>query len=212
MTNLTDVFDDDKMNDSGMSDNSDSQAQTDERSKDFALIESVRFRQDFDAKTTSKRAIVTVPVRKPDKKWFVQVHPDPNWQVELALLEDGFDQYIVTPAVYHEVAELANPSLVYTAITSTGHVFFWPVRLPGEDDNSGSWIEAAQKAAARAKDHWIRVGWNSTFKSYDVFEAQGRIPSPIWPEMGFAGLFKIAFAGRIIENRDHPVMKRLRGE
>jgi hypothetical protein len=209
MTNITDDFGDGKGNES---DASGSQGNVDQRNEDLALIESVRFRQDFDVKATSKRAIVSVPVRKPDKKWFVQVHPDINWQVELALMEDGREQYIVSPAVYDEVAELTKPSLVYTAITSTGNVFFWPVSLPKEDDSSNSWTESAQRAVARAKDRWIRVSPNWTFKSYDVFEAQGRIPSPVWPEMGFSGLFKIAFAGRIIDNRDHAVMKRLRGE
>ncbi len=209
MSTIPEGIDDGKSNEFGIADNSESQ---DQRNKDLALIESVRFRQDFDAKTTSKKAIVTVPVRKPDKKWFIRVHPNPDWQVELALMEEGRDQYIVTPAVYDEVADVTKPSLVYTAITSTGNVFFWPVNLPREDDLQNSWTESAQRAASRAKEHWIRVSPNWTFKSYDLFEAQGRIVPPVWPEMGFAGLFKIAFAGRIIDNRDHPVMKRLRGE
>lgn len=209
MTNITDDFGDGKGNESNASG---SQGNADQRNEDLALIESVRFRQDFDVKATSKRAIVSVPVRKPDKKWFVRVHPDINWQVELALMEDGREQYIVTPAVFDEVADVTKPSLVYTAITSTGNIFFWPVSLPREDDSSNSWTESAQRAATRAKERWIRISPNWAFKSYDVFEAQGRIAAPVWPEMGFTGLFKIAFAERIIGNREHPVMKRLRGE
>ena len=40
--------------------------------------------------------------------------------------------------------------------------------------------------------------------------AQHRIGCEIWAE-GFRGLLKIAFAGKVIETIDHPVVRRLLG-
>jgi hypothetical protein len=34
-----------------------------------------------------KKALLTVPVRKPDKSWFVRVHADPNYALETAVIE-----------------------------------------------------------------------------------------------------------------------------
>ena len=212
MTSISSVYDDGKEKEFETTDGLDSQSEFVSESGDLSLIESLRLRQDFDSKITAKKAIMTVPARKPDKKWFVRVNGDENWQMQAALLEEGRDTYIVTPALYPEVSDVAVPSLLYTAITSTGGVFFWPIRLPKEGEASNSWGDSARKAAARAKVRWVRITPNWTFGNYDVLEAQGDFAPPVWPEMGFASLFKIAFANRIIDTRDHLVLKRLRGE
>jgi hypothetical protein len=195
MTNVSDDFNDGKGKqfDSTGSGSHDEVALSD---NDHSFIESVRLRQDFDSKVTAKKAIVSVPVVKPDKKWFIRVNGKDDWQLEVALLEEGREQYIVSPAMHPEVADVAKPSLLYTAVTSTGNVFFWPVNLPKDGEGANTWTDSAKRAAARAKDHWIRISANWTFKNYDVFEAQGTIAPPVWPEMGFEALLKIAFANR----------------
>ncbi len=42
--------------------------------------------------------------------------------------------------------------------------------------------------------------------------AVGDLPEPEWPTEPFRDLFRIAFRGRLIDTRDHLVLKRLRGE
>jgi hypothetical protein len=39
-----------------------------------------------------------------------------------------------------------------------------------------------------------------------------RLPDPVWPELTFNAIYRIAFKDRIIRTLDHPVVKRLRGE
>ena len=51
-----------------------------------------------------------------------------------------------------------------------------------------------------------------SLNAYDIDVAMGAFPDPIWPSVTFPELLKIAFKGRMIEDLDHPVLRRLRGE
>ena len=48
--------------------------------------------------------------------------------------------------------------------------------------------------------------------AYEIFAAIGTIPDPVWPESPFNELLRIAFRDRIIDDPEHPVVKRLRGQ
>src|SRR5215470_7174713 len=47
----------------------------------------LRLTQNFVTSVGVKKAIVTIPVRKPAKEWFIQTHPDPAYRIETAVLE-----------------------------------------------------------------------------------------------------------------------------
>ena len=59
---------------------------------------------------------------------------------------------------------------------------------------------------------WIRVTANMSLGAYDVFETTGNLPEPQWPEQSFQELLRIAFKDHYIDEMNHPVLKRLRGE
>jgi hypothetical protein len=48
--------------------------------------------------------------------------------------------------------------------------------------------------------------------AYVMFEAHASVPDPAWPAVTFKELLKIGFRESLIDNLDHPVLKRLRGE
>lgn len=48
---------------------------------------SLRLPQDFSAALGVKRALLTVPVKKPNREWFVRTHPDPAYQLNTAVIE-----------------------------------------------------------------------------------------------------------------------------
>ena len=56
-----------------------------------------------------------------------------------------------------------------------------------------------------------RVKANMGLGAYEIFEAEGSIPDPIWPELSFDAILRIAFKDRVVRSLDHPVVKRLRG-
>jgi hypothetical protein len=45
-----------------------------------------------------------------------------------------------------------------------------------------------------------------------VFDACGDLPDPEWPNTPFRELLRVAFKDRFIDNLDHPVLRKLRGE
>jgi len=59
---------------------------------------------------------------------------------------------------------------------------------------------------------WLRVKANMDLGAYDMYEATAAIPDPVWPTATLRELLKIGFRESLIDDLDHPVLKRLRGE
>jgi hypothetical protein len=174
----------------------------------------LRLPQDF-AETNVKKALTTVPVCKPDRQAFVRVHPDPAWRFETGLvtLKEEKETYLVDGSMWSALAGVVVPTILFTGITRAGGVFLWPVKHPGADSGRPNEYNRSQYAAAQlAMKSWLRMSANQSSGMYDVFVAEGHIPEPDWPDVGFSGLLKIAFSSRIIRTPDHPVIQRLHGK
>src|SRR5262245_17721797 len=67
---------------------------------------SLRLSGDFSAALGVKKALLTVPVRKPDKSWFVRTQPDDNYRLQTAVIElkEGRETYLVAPSLWPELA------------------------------------------------------------------------------------------------------------
>ena len=63
----------------------------------------------------------------------------------------------------------------------------------------------------RAMTRWVRIKANMSLGAYEIFEAEGSIPDPVWPDLSFGEIYRIAFRDRLINSPDHPVIKRLHG-
>jgi hypothetical protein len=174
----------------------------------------LRIGQRFGEGQDVRQVLVSVPVRKPQRQEFIRVHPDPAMSLPVALLELKADRqtYIVDPALAPALPGEAVSKMLYLSITSNGALFLWPVKLPDEQDRLDEWNNVAHQAAALAKEQWVRVAANMPAGCYDVMTASASFREPNWPDVSFAQLLEIAFKKRIIEDLDHDVLKRLRGE
>lgn len=174
----------------------------------------LRLSQNFVADTPVEKLLTMVPVRKPDKQWFVRTHPDPQYRMEMLVIADKEENeyYPVMPELANNVVAEARPMLMQTAITRAGVVFLWPVTLPDADGKHNPWHRSALDAQERARECWVRVVANKNLGGYDLQAAMGEIPEPIWPKQDFRELLTIAFRNSIITSLDHPLLRRLRGE
>jgi hypothetical protein len=68
------------------------------------------------------------------------------------------------------------------------------------------------EAAGMAMKDWVRVTPNMARGAYDIDLAVGNLGEPEWPELSFPEILKIAFKDRLIDNENHIIVKRLRGE
>ena len=176
-------------------------------------LSNLRLSQSFTETAGVKKLLTTVPVRKPSPQDFVRVHPDPQMRGNFPLVElkDEREEYVIAgPLVAELVGEFVSKTL-YTAISRQGVVSLWPVRLPDPDGREMEWHRSAREAAEMAMSRWVRIKSNRALGAYEIFEAQGCIAEPGWPDLNFQEIIRIAFRDRLITSLDHPVIKRLRG-
>jgi hypothetical protein len=179
----------------------------------FANLDNLRLTQDFAETCGVKKLLTTIPVRKPHAQDFVRVHPDAAYRENFPAIDLKTDRelYVVTREMQAELSTECVPAKLFTAINRQGVVFLWPVRLPGPDGKLNEWWRSAAEAAELAMTRWVRVKANMDLGAYEIFSATGTLQDPTWPELSFNELLRIAFRDRVVDNIDHPVVKRLRG-
>jgi hypothetical protein len=174
----------------------------------------LRLSQSFADVIGVRKALITVPVRKPGRQDFIRVHPSADYRLETAVLElkEERETYLVAPELWPEIPTELVPKVLYTTMNRQGVLSIWPIRLPGEDGRLDQWNTSALEAAEMAQHAWIRIVANMSLGAYEVYEATGDIPEPSWPDMSYHEILKIAFKGLYITEIDHPVIRRLRGD
>lgn len=180
----------------------------------FADLSRLRLSQDFAATIGVKKALLTIPVRKPAKEWFVRTSTALRLQTCVLELKEDREVYLVAQPLWRELASESTfgPRALFGAMNRQNVFFVWPVRLPGPDGKIDDWNRSALEAATMAEKCWVRVASNMALGAYDVFEATADWPEPDWPDLPFNELLRVAFKGRVIDTLDHPTLKRLRGE
>jgi hypothetical protein len=177
---------------------------------------SLRLSHDFNSAAGVKKALLTVPVRKPDKSWWVRTHPDPAFRLQTALVElrEERTTYLVAKSLWPELATEVTfrPKLLVTAINRQNVVFLWECNLPRQDGRADEWTRSALEAVDLATKGWIRLAANMSLGAYDIFTTRAQLTEPTWPEVSLGNLLRVAFKDRLIESSDHAVLRRLRGE
>ncbi len=176
----------------------------------------LRLSQNFAADCGVKKLLLTVPVKKPPKEWFVRVHPSEGMRLNVATLEmkEEREMYLIKSEILPDLAgeTMIRPRVLFTAVNRQGVVFLWPVNLPGADGKLDDWSRSALEAATLAQTAWVRVVADMSLGANQVYEAAGDLPDPVWPGTPFGDLLRIGFRDRLIDSLDHVVLRKLRGE
>jgi hypothetical protein len=174
----------------------------------------LRLSQSFAGAVGVKKLLTTVPVRKPNRQDFVRVHPDPAYRetpVAIIELKEDRETYLLSPSIAQQLPGEFNAVTLNTAINRQGVLQIWPVKLPGSDGKHNEWHRSAAEAAERAMEKWVRVTANMSAGGYDIFEASGELPEPVWPDISFEEILRIAFRDRYVDDVSHPLLQKLRG-
>ena len=81
----------------------------------------------------------------------------------------------------------------------------------GYSPDLNAWTDTAQEAMHLGREHWMRLMPDMGLGAYRIYQAEGQLSDPVWPDKPFEELLEIAFKGRVIDSPDHPVVRRLRG-
>jgi hypothetical protein len=184
-----------------------------EKSDAFDLSK-LRLSQNFHEILGVKKALLTVPVRRPSRQEFIRVHPGEDMCFHTAVLElkEERETYLVDRSLWQELPGEIIAKVLFTTINRQGVLTLWPIRLPGEDGRLDQWNRSALEAAEIAKRKWIRIAANMSLGAYEIYQATGDLPEPEWPDVTFDEIIRIAFGGRFIDRVDHLVVQRLRGQ
>jgi hypothetical protein len=189
----------------------------DDMPKKPASFDPARFRM---GGTTSveppvRKVLTAVPTGKPGKQQFVRTRVGDEWRAECGLLKLEGDErpYIVDREAAQYVALDIKHVQLRLGIDRQGNLFLWSVPLPAKDIVENSWNLSQRQIADLAEKRWVRMTSNRTIGAYEAFEAGAEIPEPTWPDLTFAEILEIAFGhGHVIDDRDHPALRTLRGE
>jgi hypothetical protein len=141
---------------------------------------SLRLAPDHAAGLGVRKALLTVPCRKPEKSWWIRTHSDPAYRLETAVIElkEDRETYLVAPALWPELAteSTLSPRALVTSINRQGVLFLWPIKLPGPDGRLDEWSRSALDAADRAGRGWVRVQASMSLGAYECWTTEARIP------------------------------------
>jgi hypothetical protein len=176
-------------------------------------LASLRLNSSFLETAGVKKLVTTVPARRPSPQDFVRVHPSPDYRENFAMidLKDDREDYLVRPELLPDLAGEVVYKAIFTAINRQGVIFLWPIRLPAPDDRKSDRTRSAREGAEMAMGQWIRLKANMSLGAYEITVAESAMAEPVWPELSFQELVRIAYRDRMVTSLDHAVVKRLRG-
>ena len=175
---------------------------------------SLRLDQSFADTVGVKKLLTTVPVRKPNRQDFVRVHPDAKYRLTPAAIievKEDHEVYLITPGMAQALPGEFSLVTLFTTINRQGTLHLWPVKMPLPGGQQLEWHRSAAEGAERAMRKWVRVTSSMSLRAYEIFEANGHLPEPAWPDISFQEILQIAFRDRIVDRADHPLVQRLQG-
>jgi hypothetical protein len=89
----------------------------------------LRLTTNFGEALAVKQHLITVPMRKPDRHWWIRTHPDHDF--EAFVLEDNGDVYIVEPSIAELCPQEVVPKRLYLAVNTTKTAFL--VSIPFDE-------------------------------------------------------------------------------
>lgn len=163
-----------------------------------------------------KAVLVNVTVGRPADNVHFRAHPQHELDGATVLRDSdsGRAIYFVVPGMrtHPKVAPRIRRVTLALICTWPGNVpIIWPVPIVEEGRREFKVWKSARAAYNLSREHWTQIVWNEEKSDYDVETTDGISSEPVWPEKTFEELLKIGFDGKIIDNEDHPYVRRLRG-
>ena len=179
----------------------------------FANLDALRLSPDAASVAGTSEVLSHVPVRKPNRHEFFRTRPDAEYWFDTGVFEDKEERetFFVAPRMREALVGEIKPVLLVPTITRQGVLLLWPLKLPVEGQRHNGWMETARDAAELAKTAWVRLAADMGLGGYRIYQAEGELSEPEWPDRPFPEIMRIAFRDRIVDTENHPVVRRLRG-
>jgi hypothetical protein len=153
-----------------------------------------------------------IPIRKPGKKLFFRVNPDPSYHLyDVAVIDDEDSGiHFIEPGLElpEEVIPLVTFVHIFACVTQHHKLFLWYMSATDTD-----WLKSALNVAKLAQSEWVRMIADRETSGYITYSAPPILQAvkPRFGTLTAAELFAKATEGRLIESADDPLIKKLMG-
>ena len=123
--------------------------------------------------------------------------------------------YLIDPEILTEIqleSQLRVMTL-YVCVTMNSTPFVTCIPQPDEMGKINSWHDSGHRTMEEAKQCWVRRQADKANGGYVITKAMNaKLPDPKWPTITLSEIIDRAFDNFYINDIQHPVLQRLRGE
>ena len=182
-------------------------------------LERVRARADqsIDLGVTTEYTMIPIRNPKPDEFFMCMADEEYSMDAHILSLKTENEWYMIDPDILPEIqleSQLRVMTL-YVCVTMTTNFAPFVTCIPQHDElgKINSWHESGHRTMEEAKQFWIRRQADRSNGGYIITKAMNAmLVDPKWPTMTLSEIIDMAFDKFYINDIQHPVLQRLRGE
>ena len=182
-------------------------------------LERVRARANQSSDLGVTTEYTMIPVRNPRPDEFFMCMPDEDYSMDAHILslKTENEWYMIDPDILPEIqleSQLRVRTL-YVCVTMTLNFAPFVTCIPQHDEfgKINPWHESGHRTMEEAKKCWVRRQADKANSGYIITKAMNvELPDPKWPTMTLSEIIDMAFDKLYIDDINHPVLQRLRGE
>ena len=180
-------------------------------------LERVRARADrqIDLGVTTEYTVIPIRNPKPDEFFRCMADEDYSMDAHILSLKTENEWYMIDPDILPEIqleSQLRVMTL-YVCVTMNSTPFVTCIPQPDEMGKINPWHQSGHITMEEAKQCWVRRQADKANGGYTITKAiNAMLPDPKWPTMTLNEIIGRAFDKFYIDDINHPVLQRLRGE
>ena len=180
-------------------------------------LERVRARADQSIDLGVTTEYTMIPIRNPKPDEFFRCMPDGDYSMDAHILslKTENEWYMIEPDILPEIQleSQLRVRTVYVCVTMNSTPFVTCIPQPDEMGKINPWHESGHRTMEEAKQCWVRRQADKANSGYIITKAMNaKLPDPKWPTMTLNEIIGRAFDKFYIDDINHPVLQRLRGE
>ena len=180
-------------------------------------LDRVRARSDRSIDLGVTTELTVIPIRNPKPDEFFRCMPDEDYSMDTYILSLKAENewYLIDPEILTEIqleSQLRVMTL-YVCVTMNSTPFVTCIPQPDEMGKINGWHASGHITMEEAKLCWVRRQADKANGGYTITKAMNaKLPDPKWPTMTLSEIIDRAFDKFYINDIQHPVLQRLRGE
>ena len=180
-------------------------------------LERVRAKADqqIDLGVTTEYTLIPIRNPKPDEFFMCMADEEYSMDANILSLKTDNEWYLIDPDILPDIQLESQLKVmtIYMCVTMSFTPFVTCIPQPDEIGKINSWHESGHRTMEEAKQCWVRRQADRSNGGYIITKAMNaKLPDPKWPTMTLSEIIERAFEKFYIDDINHPVLQRLRGE